>query len=815
MSRIKSALLRSPATLVLVGLGWAANIALALALGIGPAASTRGPLARFALTEFPGWSRPLVAVFTTSDGIALLLATAFALAVGSWAEPKLGSARLALIAVGGHLCGIIFGALTVFVFYAVGFSTSAVLVDETVVSLSPWVIAVLVGTTWRISRIGARRIRVATFVTLVVLCLIVGNLVEVVRIGAALAGLVLGYTPSASARRGKPMGARADIPANIAIIVAALGTSGLISAIFRHPAGPMAQIERLIFISRLRPASLAAHCFPDGFASIRAHIADPLCTVELARASGGAMSPLLHHVALFLLFLALADGLSRSRRAAWIVAVAVQIVGVVRALVWVHLVPEDFTFSTQHIFSALPPLYFQIAISGCALVLLLATKGFFHVHAAEGTYKLMGKRAGLIFAVGLAVMLLLYALEPRAWSTPRTFVQIFAGPPAHLLAIALVFLLWRTFTSRGRLVPAERSYFRPANLDAESHLRELVLTGGGSLSWMSTWAGNQPWADRTGSAGWGYRVVEGVALATADPVGKVANMGRLVHEFGAFAQKNGWIPALYSTHAEVAKAAQNLGWTAVRVAEEAVVPMASFTLVGKKYQDLRTAKNRAAREGVHVEEVTWEDLPEGGRDQIRAICARWVEGKALPEMHFTLGGVAELQDPAVSLLIAVDDERTIHGVTSWLPVYRDGQLVGRTLDVMRRREGGFKQVIELLLVEQAIACQETGLEFVSLSGAPLAPAPAGEEPSEIEERAFLSDSLDRVGRMLEPVYGFRSLARFKAKFQPTYEPMYLLVPDVAELPAVGFAIGRAYLPDFGVTDASMMAARWVRAKLGV
>ena len=55
--------------------------------------------------------------------------------------------------------------------------------------------------------------------------------------------------------------------------------------------------------------------------------------------------------------------------------------------------------------------------------------------------------------------------------------------------------------------------------------------------------------------------------------------------------------------------------------------------------------------------------------------------------------------------------------------------------------------------------------------------------------------LDRVGRQLEPVYGFRSLLRFKAKFDPAYRPLYLLYPDPAALPAIGTAIARAYLPD--------------------
>ena len=55
--------------------------------------------------------------------------------------------------------------------------------------------------------------------------------------------------------------------------------------------------------------------------------------------------------------------------------------------------------------------------------------------------------------------------------------------------------------------------------------------------------------------------------------------------------------------------------------------------------------------------------------------------------------------------------------------------------------------------------------------------------------------LDLLASLLEPAYGFRSLHAFKRKFQPRKVPMYLAVPDVVDLAAVGVAIGRAYVPD--------------------
>ena len=89
---------------------------------------------------------------------------------------------------------------------------------------------------------------------------------------------------------------------------------------------------------------------------------------------------------------------------------------------------------------------------------------------------------------------------------------------------------------------------------------------------------------------------------------------------------------------------------------------------------------------------------------------------------------------------------------------------------MRRRGEGFKGVMEFLIGTAALDLQKEGAEFVSLSGAPLAQANPGEEQVGVQKL------LEVVGKTMEPVYGFRSLLRFKAKFQPVYQPMYMCYP---------------------------------------
>jgi len=51
-------------------------------------------------------------------------------------------------------------------------------------------------------------------------------------------------------------------------------------------------------------------------------------------------------------------------------------------------------------------------------------------------------------------------------------------------------------------------------------------------------------------------------------------------------------------------------------------------------------------------------------------------------------------------------------------VYHHSQIVGWTLDFMRRRSAGFKPSMEFLIATAALLLQAEGAQFLSLSGAP-------------------------------------------------------------------------------------------------
>src|SRR5262249_27746837 len=117
----------------------------------------------------------------------------------------------------------------------------------------------------------------------------------------------------------------------------------------------------------------------------------------------------------------------------------------------------------------------------------------------------------------------------------------------------------------------------------------------------------------------------------------------------------------------------------------------------------------------------------------------------------------------------------------------DGRVVGWTLDFMRRRPG-FPGTMEFLIASSAQYFRDQGVEFVSLSGAPLARLDRDEQTSAPQR------ILDRAGRLLEPVYGFGSLLPFQAKSQPASRPLTLVYRAPAALLTIAGALGRAYLP---------------------
>ena len=770
--------------------------------------------------EFRLWTALTAGLFTPGViGYVVFVVAVFVAAAPI--ERRIGSRRFAIAAVATQILGSLLG---------LGIAALAKTFDAdwgfrlhvgTAIGPTTWIVGVVMVASSRMDTMWRRRIRVGLLALLITSALFSGHLQDVVRLAAAVVGLVLGPVIVGRSTRGPRLaGTQREGRVLVALVVAASTLGPILAALSPDAVGPFAVLRDVISGVPYTASEVRDICAESA--------TDPECRSGLLELRLGGIGPTILSLmpSIFLLFLA--DGLRRGRKFAWYASVFAQVVLLVvsianYAIRFIEAGDDESVFyglESPTAYRTIVPFLLPLAI----LIILLLTRRYFDVSGPRGTYRKFTVSAVSVLVI-LAVVYVLGGLATRSGFDPEpSAVGLLADFPQRLIppvyiqwleprllpesALATLLFEWTGVIFWSALcVLVLNTFLTPASgadAGATERARSLLMGSTGSaLSWMTTWRGNSYWFSPDGKSFVAYRVISGVALTTGDPVGPSERLRDNVVDFAEFASRNGWIPCFYSVTPAVRAITDGIGWGGIQVGEETVLDLKDLAFTGKRFQDVRTALNRAKKAGVVAEWIRFPDAPLAITDQITAISEEWVADKGMPEMGFTLGGLDEVDDPAVRCLIAVDEHRTVHGITSWMPVYEDGEIVGWTLDFMRRRSEGFRPTMEFLIASAAILLKDEGVRFLSLSGAPLAKIDddrhADSTPSEeLTFSRLLDRLLDVLGRTLEPVYGFRSLLAFKSKFQPRYEPMHMTFADPAALPSIGNAVGRAYLPDVSI-----------------
>lgn len=653
-------------------------------------------------------------------------------------ERRVGHIRTLLVAIGGQVLGVLLTSLLLLPFEGSGWTWARELSHQGHVAIAAWGFAVVGALTAVMQPVWRRRVRVGLFAYLIAMVLNSGLLWDVQHLVAFTLAVLAGpYLAGRRPTRPDFTFGRRTQRALVALIIAVAAVSSVIEGLFPGTGGPF--------------QSGGSAQYSTGFG---------LSVIVAA-----------------LLLLVLADGLRRGRRIAWLLATALLVLSLI-----VSLAAEPSSERTA-----------DLLLTGVQLVLLIVTFRAFSSRPQQRSGRRIAKRV-VIFGGVLVAYTLIGAFLLQDDITNRTLIAgLFAASLAVLWAGALfVLVLGLVYSSR---TPEPGP-------DDDLRLRELLRSSSSSnIEWMLTWKGISVWFSGDGKTAIGYEVVGSVALCLADPVGPIEGRLAALREFDAYCFEQGWIPCLFAANRATADMAPALRWKAIEVAEDSVMSLDNVEFSGKAWQDVRTALNKAGKQEIELISTQWSECAPVFTDQLRAISGEWVGDKALPEMGFTLGTLREADDPEVRLHLAVGPDKTVEGFTSWMPVAEDGEVVGWTLDLMRRRDTGFRPVMEFLIGASARQLHEEGYRFISLSAAPLAKAPSGLEGSSDEQ--VLQKLLNLLGAVLEPYYGFQSLFKFKEKFNPEHRPLYLVFPDETALAEIGLAVARAYVPDAGLID-------WVR-----
>ncbi len=365
-----------------------------------------------------------------------------------------------------------------------------------------------------------------------------------------------------------------------------------------------------------------------------------------------------------------------------------------------------------------------------------------------------------------------------AWFQDVPFLPITARTLRFEWSLHLLYLLSAAFVLVAALAPVA---WRRESAEVDVRVHHLAWSAGiDSMSFFAKQSDKRHLLidDR---AFLGYRVKGRVAVVAGDPVGAPEAIGPLIDRFVDLCRRNDWVPVFYETSERHLDDYRRNGLRWFKVGEEAVLPLATWSLDGGKVAKVRQFINKVRREApdLQVREYRRVEPDPEIDDQLEEISKTWLAAKKGREMGFNLGifSVEELADKRT--MIAQHDSGVVDAFVTWLP-YRAGRAV--VLDAMRRRDTAQPGVMDLLIAHSAMSFKREGLEAVSLAVAPLANA---------DEAAALSP-YDRGVKLLfdhlSTIYGYQSLFQYKKKFNPTWEARYLVFPRPDQLVRIAYAL---------------------------
>jgi lysyl-tRNA synthetase class 2 len=215
-----------------------------------------------------------------------------------------------------------------------------------------------------------------------------------------------------------------------------------------------------------------------------------------------------------------------------------------------------------------------------------------------------------------------------------------------------------------------------------------------------------------GSAALAYRYINGIGLASADPLGNPDAYPEVIARFIERCVAHGWRPASLGVRHDRLSLWQDAGLRAHYLGDEAILDVASFTLEGRAMRPVRQAANRTKNHGITTEIMREGELGPDLSAALRAMADRHRNGEPERGFSMALDGLLSGRDPQCLVIVARDDHGTAIAFQRYVPC-KNGQ--GLSIDAMRRDPVGPNGVNERMIVDVVLWAREHGISEVSLN----------------------------------------------------------------------------------------------------
>ena len=468
----------------------------------------------------------------------------------------------------------------------------------------------------------------------------------------------------------------------------------------------------------------------------------PLGIVELSHFAGSVVGASL---------LVLGWALTRKLDAAWSLACALLGVGIAASLL------KGFDWE-------------EAAALSVILLILLPNRALFYRRSSLTAETLTrGWVASILAIVVASVFVGLFAYKHVEYSSELWWRFALHGDAPRFLRASIGVLTTLGMLALVRLLRHGRRVSAAPNEDALAAVRAL-LPGVENVEANLALLGDKEFLVSEGRDAFLMYAVHGRTwVALHEPFGEPAAVRALAWEFLERADRAGGWPVFYQISPGSLPHFVEMGCIALKLGEEAYVPLEDFSLEGGS-KSLRRMHRDAEREGATFEVVRREMLP-SLIPQLRAVSDDWLARKAAHEKGFSLG----VFDPAYLRNFDMSIVRRNGHIVAFANVLT-GAGRDASADLMRYSSDAPRGVMDYLFAELILWARRQGYQRFSLGMAPL---------SGLDSRA-LAPRWSRWASLVylhgESMYNFRGLRAYKEKFHPRWEPRYLATPHRFALP---------------------------------
>ena len=262
-------------------------------------------------------------------------------------------------------------------------------------------------------------------------------------------------------------------------------------------------------------------------------------------------------------------------------------------------------------------------------------------------------------------------------------------------------------------------------------------------------------------------------VAMGDPVGPEEEHAELIWRFREECDRHGAWTVFYEVGKQNLPLFLDVGLSPFKFGEEARVDLAGFGLDGSSRKDMRYTVRRAEREGSTFELIAESDVV-AVIDELEAISRDWLEKRATREKAFSLGAFRREYVSQFPVGVVRHNGRIVAFANLWCSSEHEEVAP----DLMRYSSEAPIDSMEYLFLKLMLWAKGEGYRWFNLGMAPLAG---------MEDRA-LAPLWHRIGAFVfeygRQLYNFEGLRRYKGKFDPQWEPKYLIVPSGLALPRI-------------------------------